>query len=508
MRVPDIFMKNATYYRLMEVLPAFLSWMTLALMFVLSIFLPVWVAFFIILFDLYWLLKTVYLSLHLRSSFAKMKENMKINWLDKLKGDDKLKSWQNIYHLIILPMYNEDYEVVRESFLRLSEANYPLDKMIVVLGLEERAGDINIVVKEKIVKEFGDKFYRFLVTTHPENLFGEKPGKGSNEAWAGKIVKEEVIDREKINYENILVSVFDVDTQVYEEYFGILTYTYLNTENKLRSSYQPVPLFLNNVFQAPALARIIGFSGTFWHLIQQSRPEKLTTFSSHSMPFMALVDIGFWNKDIVSEDSRVFWQCLVQYNGDYKVVPLFYPVSMDANVAPTFWRTMLNLYKQQRRWAWGSENTAYLMQGFRKNKKISFFKKFLWGFHTIEGNHSWATNSIIIFTLGWLPIILGGQDFRITLLAYNLPEITRYIMNFASIGIISSAVLSMSLLPKRPEWFSKRNYLWYFASWLIMPFTLIFFGAIPALEAQTRLALSGKFRLDFWVTPKHRKIKN
>ena len=213
-------MKDAIYYRLMEVLPAFLAWGTFILMFVLSIFLPVWVAFFIILFDLYWLLKTVYLSLHLRSSFSKMKENMKINWLEKLKGDNKLKDWQNVYHLIILPMYNEDYEVVRESFLRLTEINYPVDKMIVVLGLEERAGDINIIIKEKIEKEFGDKFYRFLVTIHLENLSGEKPGKGSNEAWAGKIVKENIIDREKIKYEDVLVSVFDVDTQVYKEYFG------------------------------------------------------------------------------------------------------------------------------------------------------------------------------------------------------------------------------------------------------------------------------------------------
>jgi hypothetical protein len=131
-------------------------------------------------------------------------------------------------------------------------------------------------------------------------------------------------------------------------------------------------------------------------------------------------------------------------------------------------------------------------------------KNFTGVFFTLEGYHSWATSSLILFALGWLPVFLGGQEFASTLFAYNLPEITRWIMTLASLGIVSSAVLSMILLPPKPEGFTKMHAIWYFLSWLLMPLTLIIFGALPALEAQTRLALSGKWRLDFWVTPKHR----
>ena len=317
--------------------------------------------------------------------------------------------------------------------------------------------------------------------------------------------KEKIIDAVGINYENILVSVFDIDTQVLPHYFGRLTYAFLTAERPQRSSYQPVPLFTNNIYEAPALGRVISFSATFWHMTQQARSEQITTFSSHSMPMKALVEVGYWNTNIVSEDSQIFWQCYLHYDGDWRVEPLFYPVSMDANVAPTFWRTLWNIYKQQRRWAWGAENIPYALSGFITNKRIPLRSKLYWSFKKLEAFWSWATNALLIFALGWLPVILGGQAFNLTLLSYSLPQVTRWVMNLAMLGIASSAILSIVLLPPKPKWLKPWHYALYLLQWALMPLTLIIFGAIPALEAQTRLMLGGRFRLGFWVTPKARK---
>ncbi len=487
--------------RLFEFFPGALSWTTLFLVVFLSWQKPVWAAIFIILFDVYWLCKSIYLSFHLRSTFQKMREVMKTKWLERL---DIFSHWKSIHHLVILPMATEQYEVVRESFQSLAKSNYPKEKLLVVLAIEERAGNKAKITSEKIMNEFSNIFPHILTTVHPADLPNEIPGKGSNESWSAKEAKEKIIDKFGIKYEDVLVSVFDVDTQIYPEYFGCLTYNFLTAEHPQRSSYQPIPLFTNNIYQAPALARVISFSATFWQMMQQSRPERLTTFSSHAMPLKALIEIGYWQKDIVSEDSRIFWQCYLHYSGDWRVVPLFYTVSMDANVAPTFWGTMVNLYKQQRRWAWGAENVPYMFEGFRKNKIIPLRSKLYWAFHGVEGFHSWATNSLIIFALGWLPVVIGTGDFNQSVLSYNLPNITRWIMTLASLGIVSSAILSVMLLPPKPEGIRMRHYTLYLLQWALMPITLIIFGAFPALDAQTRLMLGGKYRLGFWITPKGR----
>ena len=103
----------------------------------------------------------------------------------------------------------------------------------------------------------------------------------------------------------------------------------------------------------------------------------------------------------------------------------------------------------------------------------------------------------MIFALGWLPLALGGGHFNHTLLSYNLPHITRFIISLSMVGVASSAILSFALLPPKPNGLGASNYIVYLLQWLLMPITLIAFGTIPAMEAQTRLAIGGKWRLGF-----------
>ncbi len=490
--------KDRKTYRWFEILPGLLSWLTLLLIILISFYLPLFAAIFIIAFDMYWLIKTIYLSFLMRAAFGWMRQNLKINWMERL---DTLK-WEDVYHLIILPMASEPIEVVRHSIASLVKTDYPLDKLIIVLSSEGRI-ESGRKIAEQTREEFGNKFFKFLITEHPSDLPGELKGKGANETWAAKKAKEEIIDLLGIDYEKIIVSVFDIDTVVHPNFFACLTYNYLTAEKPLRSSFQPIPLFTNNIWEAPAFARVFAFSTTFWQMMQQSRHEQLVTFSSQSIGFKPLVEVGFWQTNVVSEDSRIFWQCLLNFDGDWRTVPMYFPVYMDANVAPTLWQTFKNQYKQIRRWLYGVENNPYFMFGFLKNKKISLRDKLYFSFQMTEKSHSSATNALIIFMLGWLPLWIGGVEFNTTILSYNLPRITSFIMYLAMFGLITSAIISIILLPPKPPNYGRFAWIWMVLQWLLFPINFIAFGAIPALDAQTRLML-GKY-MGFWVTPKSRK---
>src|SRR3989344_1730368 len=81
--------KERRLYRFFEILPGALSWGTLAMLALLSWLTPIAVAFFIIAFDVYWLLKTIFLSLHLRSAFKVVRYNTTVDWLSRLETEKK-----------------------------------------------------------------------------------------------------------------------------------------------------------------------------------------------------------------------------------------------------------------------------------------------------------------------------------------------------------------------------------------------------------------------------------
>ncbi|MBX4191489.1 MAG: glycosyltransferase family 2 protein [Candidatus Doudnabacteria bacterium] len=537
--------KRSLTVRALEIFPGVLTWVTLIGAPVLSYFHPAWVSVYIILFDLYWFLKGANVAIHLMHSHRRLKMHNKINWLEwsavlndlptflkylKEKLDIEKKSamrqlylehierlesindnrsmdWTRIYHLVILPIYQEGVEVLEPSISSYCNADYPTDHIIMVLAVEERAGAEATSRAESLKQKFKDRFHNFFIITHPDGLVGEARGKGANCAYAAEKVSYE-LKALNIPFENVIVSNFDCDTTVAKNYFAHLTFDFMTIDKPHQASYQPMPVFHNNIWDTPAVARVIAISSSFWQLVEASRPDRLVTFSSHSMSFKTLVDIGFWRRDLIPEDSYVFWQCFLHYNGDYRTHPLFTFVSMDAVLGDSYVDTLIAQYKQKRRWAWGAIQISLVFPQFYHNDKIPLWKRLLYGYRMVEGYYFWATASIMIAILGWLPLIFGGDRFGNSVLALNLPLMTRAIMSIATFFLIFSVYVSLVMLPKRPDGYSRWKSFSMIWQWIFSPIVSSVFGSFPAIDAQTRL-MFGKY-MEFWVTPKIRKqeIKN
>jgi cellulose synthase/poly-beta-1,6-N-acetylglucosamine synthase-like glycosyltransferase len=534
--------------RFLQMVPGLISWSALILLSSLALILPFWISIFVIAYDVYVLIRVIYMSVHLLYAYRRLKANRGIDWLSRCQGvsgnikeyrehlqqlmekkqalgathslayeqlgnhlthveqlsrsRQTIVPWRQVHHVVIVPTYNESLTVLRTSIKSLAATDFPKDRMHVVVGFEERAGEAAKTRAAALQAEFGSAFASFLTTFHPADLPGEKKVKSANATWAMQQM-EKVLAEKQVKTDDVLVSNFDSDTVVAPDYFSYLTYTFITHPDRYHVSYQPLPLYNNNVWDAPSFSRVVATSSTFWQLIESTRPERLVTFSSHSMTLKALKDVGYWQKDIISEDSRIFWQCLLHYDGHYHAEPLYTTVSMDAALAETWWMTLVNQYKQKRRWAWGIENFPYLAEGLWRNRKISWGTKWTYIFRTLEGHFSWSTAPIIVAGLGWLPVTFGGPAFHATVLSYSLPFITQALMSLAMSGLVISAALSLLLLPPRPRLYGRWRYSLMVLQWVLVPAISIALSALPALESETRLMLGRD--LDFNVMEKARR---
>lgn len=485
--------------RLWEIIPGALIWTVFIVAISLSFLRPLWMMYFIILFDLYWLFRVFYFTPFIILSWYRYRNALKRDWQ---KEAERLPGYGALHHVVFLPFSRESADVVDETLKSLTQASSPASRMVIVLAGEARFTANVQEVRERILPKYQGAFLKVLLTEHPMGLPDEIPGKGSNLNYAGRTVLSELLAL-GLDPKMTVASSFDIDTIVHPQYFSALTYTFLTIEEPTFSSYQPVALYNNNLWESPAIVRVAMFGTTFWLMQELARPEGMMTFSSHSMSLQMLMDVGFWQKDIVSEDSRIFLQGLVRYHGHYRVTPIYLPASMDTVMTDNYWKALPALYKQLRRWAWGMENFPYMMETIARDPRFPWRGKIVWLFKQIEGGVMWALAPMLIFILGFLPFWAAPEAFHASALFQNAPFTLQWMMRLSMIGLFVSAGLSMTLLPPPPQHRSKPiAYLIMVAQWVLLPLTFSVFGAFPATDAMTRLMLGGKYRLGFNVSPK------
>lgn len=495
-------------YRALEILPGALTWTILALPIILSLINPRLTAYFVITFLLVWFVRALAIAVRSIQGWNRMDQHQNLAWqklnddLEILEANTKnAPKWHarnlarveryithgrikpsEVYHGVFVAIWNE-LDVIEATIQALLASDYDLKKLILIIAYEERGGaEVKAVVKS-LVKQYGKQFYHAEAVMHPWPMFGEVIGKGGNVTYAGRRFKT-FLEGQNIDPSRVLVTTLDCDNRPHKQYFGALTYTYCSTEEPQYASYQPIPMFLNNIWDAPAPMRVVATGNSFWNVVLSLRPHILRNFSSHAQPMSALIETDFWSVRTIVEDGHQYWRTFFRFDGKHEVYPIFVPIYQDAVLTDSYKKTLKMQFIQVRRWAWGASDIAYVFyNGFLKKNRIPKPRMIAKFMRLLESHISWSTTPLILLLAAYPPFLFNPQSY----LASQLPHLVSWIQRILMAGILVSLFLSMRSLPPKPERYKRRRTVWMVLQWVYLPFTILIYGSFAAIYSQTRL---------------------
>lgn len=526
--------KRTKSYRFFEMLPALLSYGAIILLVVLSFFSPLLAATYLLLVIITVLVKAVGIAVHTIGGRQRLDRAQRIDWHhrleqleDPLTSDERARGVQSdgfgfvahkdnlrriaaqsvgypkpshIYNAVIIAAYNESYEVIEPTIQSVLDTTYDKQHLIIVLAYEERGGQGIHETAVRLQEKFSNSFFAFELVKHPKDLPDEVVGKGGNITYAGRYLQR-WIDTRHIAYENVIITTLDSDNRPHATYFDYVTYEYIVHEDRKRLSYQPVSLFLNNIWDAPAPMRVIATGNSFWNIISSMRPHTLRNFASHSQPMDALVEMNFWSTRTIVEDGHQYWRSYFYFNGDYAVTPIYVPIYQDAVLTDTYRGTLKAQFVQLRRWAYGASDVPYVATRiFSRTRNVPLLGGLGRLFRLIDGHVTLASVAILVAVGGWVPLLINSQAAR-DIAAHQLPEVVSRIQQVAMIGLFITVFLSFKMLPPRPARYKRRRSIGMLAQWVLMPFTAVIYSSASAFYSQTRL-LVGRYLDKFDVTEK------
>lgn len=526
--------KRKKVYRFFEILPGALSYAAVILLFVLSWISPVLGAIYLLLIVSITLVKAISTAYRTVQGYKVVQRAKRVDWAKRLNDiadpheayerlhgrhedsygfDEHVQNMRilsavegksepkpkDVYHAVVMVAYNEGLDTLVPSVEAVRDTTFSNERIIFVLGYEERGGEKMEENAKELKKRFQGVFRDFILVKHPKNLKGEVVGKGPNLTYAGEYLAK-YVERQRIRKENVIVTSLDSDNRMHEKYLDYVAYEFLVRPDRQHYSYQPVSLFTNNIWEASAPMRVIAMSNSFFNVISTMRPHILKNFASHSQPLAALEGMGFWSKRTIVEDGHQYWRSLFYFDGDYEVVPIRVPIYQDAVIAETFVSTLKAQFVQLRRWDYGASDVAYVgAYLFSKNRKISFWRLFPKFMRLLDGHVTLAMMAPIVAFGGWVPMLLNlGSRGAV---AFNLPNVVGWIQTIAAIGLIITVIMSLRMLPERPEKYKKNRTFLMVIQWVLSPVVAIVYQSAAAFYSQTRLML-GKYMEKFDVTKK------
>lgn len=528
--------KRTRFYRFFEMVPALLSYGAIILLAVLSLLSPIIAAIYLLMIILTLLIKVIGMTYHMVTGRARMDKASLVNWQERLADletpqvsydqrrntasdalwysrhvenlrrvtiaeDGFFPKPSEVYNALIIPAYNEPFEVIDPTIQSVIDTSYNNQRLIVIFAYEERGGDEMKQTAARLEKKYKTAFHTFRAVEHPKDIANEVVGKGGNITYAGRWLKE-YLNEQGISYGNVIVTTMDCDNKPHPSYFDYLTYEFILREDRKHLSFQPVCLFTSNIWDVPAPMRVIATGNSFWNIISSMRPHSLRNFASHSQPMDALVEMDFWSVRTIVEDGHQYWRSYFHFGGNYDVVPIHVPIYQDAVLSGTYMKTLKAQFTQLRRWAYGASDVPYVAERvFTKRRNVPFWPGFTRFVRLLDGHVTLACVSVMVAFGGWVPLLINQEAAARSIVVHQLPDTISLLQRIAMIGLAVAIFSAFKLLPPRPERYKKRRNILMLLQWFLMPITSVVYSSLSAYNAQTHLLL-GKYLDKFDVTEK------
>ena len=483
-------------HRALEILPGFVSW-NLILFPIWGAFIwPTGVAYFVLLFNVFWFYKSATIALTAIISHFRMKAAEALDWMKEVYG---FPDWQQVHHIIIVPTVNEPIYILERTLNSLKHQTWPTKKITVVIAMEKKADPHHRQqLKQALNQKFKTTFAHLYYTVH-ELQTGEVIGKSSNERYAGIWIKKKLVDHLGYDLNYLTVTTCDADHAYHPKHFAYLAYKFLDSPNRYNRFWQPAVMFYNNFWRLPAMSRVASTFGSIWNMAQLSRTDRLINCANYSASLKMIHEVGYWDADVIPEDYRIFFKSFFHLKGKLEVEPIFLPLYADAAESTGWWKTMINQYEQFKRWAWGVSDDPYIIKHWLLAPFQSFWDKTIRILRIIEDHFLWPVNWFII-TLGMNISLLVNPNLHRTTLGYIVPQISSTILTISLVFLLVILIIDAKRRPPRPAEV-KRWRAWIIPfEFILMPIVGFFFTALPGLDAHTRLML-GKY-LEYRVTEK------
>ncbi len=509
------------HYRFFEIMPGVLSYSLLLLPFVLSIINVTLAAVFVLAYMLIYVVRGLGVALRGLQAFRVLKQHQSYDW-SVLLGDlhsgsvsnvdapkwhhqtvERLNSTgsqlppADIIHAVIIATYNESREVLEPTIQSVLASNYNMKQVLLILAYEERGGEQVEAQAKSLIEEYKEQFMDAVAIKHPKDIPGEVIGKGGNVTYAGRNVQVYLEER-RIDPARVVVTTLDSDNRPDVQYLSALSYIYAACHDPIKVSVQPVTIYSNNIWDAPAPMRVIATGNSFYNIVLSLRPHMLRNFSAHAQNMKALIDMDFWSVRTIVEDGHQFWRSYFRYDGDYRVLPLYIPIYQDAVLTDSYRKTLKAQFIQLRRWTYGASDIAFVIdKGFFKKNKVPRLDLIAKTWRLTEGHVSWAAAPLLVLFAGYIPALFNPQSYA----ANELPLILSNIQRFAMLGVVVLIFSALKTLPPKPARYKRRRSLWMILQWVYLPVTTIGYNSLAAFNSQTRLMFR-KYIDKFDVTEK------